>query len=63
MSGEGFQTSFVIDQPSREILLEGLDQIDLTLRETPRIAAFRQSDRSERPWAYLRPAASPQTQA
>lgn len=36
----------------RRMLLEGLDEIALTLRQSPRIAEFRQADRGRRPWAY-----------
>ena len=37
----------------RLMLLEGLDEIELTRRRAPRIAAFRHDDRQRRPWAYL----------
>jgi len=43
---------FEIDAEVRTRLLEGLDAIDLTLREEPEIAAFRARDRQRRPWAY-----------
>jgi 3-isopropylmalate/(R)-2-methylmalate dehydratase small subunit len=36
----------------RRMLLEGLDEIALTLRQSARIAEFRQADRQRRPWAY-----------
>ena len=44
---------FEIDAESREMLLEGLDAIDLTLKDRATIDAFLARDRSERPWIYL----------
>ena len=45
---------FAFESPAalRTMLLEGLDEIDLTLSRGPRIDAFRQVDRLRRPWAY-----------
>lgn len=45
--------SFTLERESREMLLEGLDAIDLTLRAGSEIAAFRERDRLLRRWAYL----------
>ena len=42
----------VIAPAQREMLLEGLDEIGLTLRREAEIAAFQERDRRERPWAY-----------
>ena len=36
----------------RRMLLEGLDEIDLTLTMSAEIERFRQGDRIRRPWAY-----------
>jgi 3-isopropylmalate/(R)-2-methylmalate dehydratase small subunit len=36
----------------RRMLLEGLDEIALTLRQAPAIAEHRAADRQRRPWAY-----------
>jgi 3-isopropylmalate/(R)-2-methylmalate dehydratase small subunit len=36
----------------REALLEGLDEIDQTLKHDARIHAFQQADKASRPWAY-----------
>jgi 3-isopropylmalate/(R)-2-methylmalate dehydratase small subunit len=36
----------------RRMLLEGLDEIALTLTRAERIATFREGDRARRPWAY-----------
>jgi 3-isopropylmalate/(R)-2-methylmalate dehydratase small subunit len=37
----------------RRMLLEGLDEIDLTLTHRPEIDAFRRRDSVKRPWAYM----------
>jgi 3-isopropylmalate dehydratase small subunit len=34
------------------MLLEGLDEIGLTLALEPKIAAFQSADREQRPWIY-----------
>ena len=44
---------FELDDEPRAMLLEGLDAIDLTLKQRSAIAAFRERDRRERPWIYL----------
>jgi 3-isopropylmalate/(R)-2-methylmalate dehydratase small subunit len=36
----------------RRMLLEGLDEVGLTLSRAAEIAAFRTGDRTRRPWAY-----------
>ncbi|SIT51504.1 3-isopropylmalate isomerase subunit [Paraburkholderia piptadeniae] len=38
----------------REALLEGIDEIDQTLRHNARILAFQRDDASKRPWVYVR---------
>jgi 3-isopropylmalate/(R)-2-methylmalate dehydratase small subunit len=45
--------AFGLERESREMLLEGLDAIDLTLRARDEIVAFRDRDRALRAWAYL----------
>ncbi len=45
----GFETPALL----RRMLLEGLDEISLTRRQSATIEAFRQGDRHRRPWAYL----------
>lgn len=42
--------AFDIDSFHKTCLLEGTDDIDLTLAHADAIAAFERSDRSERPW-------------
>ncbi|HUN96426.1 MAG TPA: 3-isopropylmalate dehydratase small subunit [Bradyrhizobium sp.] len=44
--------SFTIPPRRREALLEGLDEIQLTLKQQPRISAYHQHDRQSRPWIY-----------
>jgi 3-isopropylmalate/(R)-2-methylmalate dehydratase small subunit len=48
----GEQISFTIPARRREALLEGLDEIDLTLKKKPEIANFHAMDRQLRPWIY-----------
>jgi 3-isopropylmalate/(R)-2-methylmalate dehydratase small subunit len=43
---------FEIGARRTQMLLEGLDEIDLTLALEPRIAAFQAADRARRPWIY-----------
>ena len=50
---DGAATTFEIAEEAREMLLEGLDGIDLTLKSRERIAGFREQDRRLRPWIYL----------
>jgi 3-isopropylmalate/(R)-2-methylmalate dehydratase small subunit len=46
--------TYVFRAPSvlREMLLAGVDEIDLTLSRATEIVAFRNQDQPERPWAY-----------
>jgi len=43
---------FEIDPARREALLAGLDDIGLTLRQAPAIAAWQAEDRAARPWVW-----------
>jgi len=45
--------SFVLADEPREMLMEGLDAIELTLKRRGEIAAFRAADATRRPWVYL----------
>jgi len=45
--------SFEIEPEPREMLLGGLDVIDLTLKSAPAIADWTANDRAARPWVYL----------
>ena len=43
---------FDVAPRNRKMLLEGLDEIGLTLALEPKIAAFQAADRKRRPWIY-----------
>lgn len=47
---DGEAIRFEVDPRKREALLEGLDDISLTLRHAEAIATFRDRAQSERPW-------------
>src|SRR5579864_7877694 len=49
-SGEVFH--FSVDALRREGLLEGLDEIGLSLKNTDEIAAWQSTDRAQRPWVW-----------
>lgn len=53
---DGQSYPFDIDAEAKEMLLEGLDSIDLTLKNRDAIAAWTARDRAARPWIYLEPA-------
>ncbi|MBL0123740.1 MAG: 3-isopropylmalate dehydratase small subunit [Betaproteobacteria bacterium] len=53
VSPGGTEYLFEIQAAHREMLLEGLDPVALTLKLEDRIAAFQQRDRTQRPWIYL----------
>jgi 3-isopropylmalate/(R)-2-methylmalate dehydratase small subunit len=48
----GQRHSFIVEPLRRASLLEGLDEIDATLRRDADIRAFQNSDRARRPWIY-----------
>ncbi|MCC7256827.1 MAG: 3-isopropylmalate dehydratase small subunit [Gammaproteobacteria bacterium] len=50
---DGTAHSFEIAPADREMLLEGLDAIALTLKRDETILAFQARDRQRRPWIYL----------
>ena len=50
---DGGSHPFEIADGDREMLLEGLDSIALTLKSDEAILAFRERDRAARPWIYL----------
>jgi 3-isopropylmalate/(R)-2-methylmalate dehydratase small subunit len=47
---DGSVTSFSLDGTKRTNLLEGLDDIDLTLQKFDKIASFEEKQRGEQPW-------------
>ncbi len=52
-SADGETWSFEIEDDTATMLLNGLDEVELTLRARDQIDAFREADRQQRPWAYL----------
>lgn len=50
---DGCRYPFAIAPADREMLLEGLDAIALTMRRDDEILAFQGRDRLRRPWIYL----------
>lgn len=48
----GVGCQFEIPSLRKDALLEGLDELGLTLRREPQIAAYQQADRLRRPWIY-----------
>lgn len=56
LTDDGSQHGFEIDPPDKEMLLEGLDQIAMTLRHDEAIRGFMARDREARPWIYAIPA-------
>jgi 3-isopropylmalate/(R)-2-methylmalate dehydratase small subunit len=44
---------FAIEPEAKQMLAEGLDAIDLTLKQGSAILEWLATDRQERPWAYL----------
>ena len=52
-AADALRYPFVLDAESRDMLLEGLDAIDLTLKHRADIDAFLAADRAARPWIYL----------
>jgi len=52
ISPEGQAYHFDVNKLYREMLLEGLDPIDATLRYESEIAAFQEKDKVNRPWIY-----------
>jgi 3-isopropylmalate/(R)-2-methylmalate dehydratase small subunit len=43
---------FEVSARRKKMLLEGLDELGLTLKMEPKIAAFEIADRAKRPWIY-----------
>ena len=54
-AGESARWSFDLDVESRDMLLEGLDAIDLTLKNKKDIDTFIAHDTGVRPWIYQLP--------
>ena len=52
ITGEGFSANFEIDPQRKKLLLEGLDDIGLTLRHADAIRAFETRHRRRAPWVF-----------
>jgi 3-isopropylmalate/(R)-2-methylmalate dehydratase small subunit len=52
ISASGEVIHFPVDALQREGLLEGLDEIGLTLKGTDEIAEWQSTDRTQRPWVW-----------
>lgn len=59
ITAAGERHAFALDERERLRLLEGLDEIALTLRQAGSMAAWRERDRAERPWAWVAGEGSP----
>jgi 3-isopropylmalate/(R)-2-methylmalate dehydratase small subunit len=53
VQANGNAYSFTIGESDKEMLLEGLDPIGVTLKRDPAIQAFEAKDRMLRPWVYI----------
>jgi len=49
---DGERIAFEVDPFRRKCLLEGLDDIGLTMQKQPAVASFEERDRLSRPWLY-----------
>ncbi len=52
-SSNGSRIEFQIGEDAKDILLEGLDIIDLTMKRMGDIEQFRAKSRSDHPWAFI----------
>jgi 3-isopropylmalate/(R)-2-methylmalate dehydratase small subunit len=52
VTAKGEEIAFDVEPLRRRMLLEGLDEIGLTLQHEAAIAAFQRADRRARPWLY-----------
>jgi len=50
--GAGFTASFAIEASRKKRLLDGLDDIGLTLKHEAAIADFEAAQRAEQPWLW-----------
>ena len=59
---DGTTFPFALDPTQRETLLEGLDELGLTLRRSDEIADWQRADALRRPWAIPKPCERPARQ-
>src|SRR5262249_35405906 len=52
VTSQGREIAFKIDGAKRRALLEGLEEIAMTLERESEITQFQKADRSRRPWIY-----------
>ena len=52
VTAAGATHAFKIGEADKEMLLDGLDPIGVTLKRQSQIAAFEAADRTRRPWVY-----------
>ena len=57
----GLAFAFAAPETLRQMLLQGVDEIDMTLARRDHIDAWRAHDRLRRPWAYTAPGPAPST--
>ena len=55
----GLVFGFTAPETLRQMLLQGVDEIDMTLARRAQIDAWRAHDRQRRPWAYTAPGPAP----
>jgi len=55
----GLVFAFAAPETLRQMLLQGVDEIDMTLARRAQIDAWRAHDRQRRPWAYTAPGPAP----
>ena len=53
VSPDGSSHTFEIEPVYRQMLMEGLDAIDITMKSDAAINAYIKSDRKKRSWAYF----------
>lgn len=52
-NARGLRIPFSLDAARRSALLEGLDEVGVTLKQEGKIAAWQARDRARRPWVYI----------
>ena len=52
-NARGMRIPFSIDEARRSALLEGLDEIGMTMKREAKITAWQERDRIHRPWVYV----------
>ena len=57
----GLAFAFAAPETLRQMLLQGVDEIDMTLARRTQIDVWRAQDRLRRPWAYTAPGPAPST--